>query len=100
MVKRDEADRYVAYLKDDTFPHLASLAGFVRATILRRDVAGGTEFQIVTVWDSLQEIEAFAGVDIDRAVVPPVVKAMMVDFDRRVVHYEIVGTFEPRVRGA
>jgi len=72
----------------------------VRATILRRDVASGTEFQVVTVWNSLQEIEAFAGADIEKAVVPAVAQAMMVEFDRKAVHYEVVGTFEPRICGA
>jgi len=100
IAKREHADRYLAHLKGDTFPKLASLAGFVRASILRREVTGGTEFQVVTVWSSLQAIEAFAGADIEKAVVPAVAQAMMVEFDRKAVHYEIVGTFEPRIRGA
>jgi hypothetical protein len=29
------------------------------------------------------------------AVVPPVVQAMMVDYDRTVAHYEVVETFTP-----
>jgi hypothetical protein len=48
----------------------------------------------------LQEIEAFAGPDIETAVVPAVAQAMMVEFDRQVGHYEIAGTFEPRIGGA
>src|SRR5262245_60293903 len=100
IVKRDDAGRYVAHLKGDTFPQLASLSGFLRATILRREVAAGTEFQVITVWSSLQEIEAFAGADIDKAVVPAVAQAMMVEFDRKVVHYEVADAFEPRIRRA
>jgi heme-degrading monooxygenase HmoA len=96
VAKREHADRYVAHLKSDTFPRLASLSGFVRASILRRDVADGAEFQVVTLWTSLQAIEAFAGSDIETAVVPASVQAMMVEFDRRAVHYEVVHTFEAR----
>jgi heme-degrading monooxygenase HmoA len=59
--RRDQADAYVRHLKSETFPTLASIPGFVRASILRRDVANGTEFQIVTVWESLDAIHAFAG---------------------------------------
>jgi antibiotic biosynthesis monooxygenase (ABM) superfamily enzyme len=88
------ADRYVSHLEDETFPRLASLPGFVRATILRREVGAGTEFQIVTLWDSLSSIEAFAGVRIEAAVVPPAVQAMMVDYDPSVVHYEVAHTFD------
>ena len=88
------ADRYVHHLKAETFPQLASLPGFVRATLLRRTVSTGTEFQVVTLWDSLGAIEAFAGVDVEAAVVPAAVQAMMVDYDRRAAHYEIAHTFD------
>jgi heme-degrading monooxygenase HmoA len=94
IAKREDADHYVAHLKSDTFPKLASLAGFVSGSILRREVPSGTEFQVVTVWDSLQAIQAFSGADIEAAVVPPVAQAMMVEFDRRAAHYEVAFTFE------
>ncbi len=38
IARREDAERYVDHLKGDTFPKLASLPGFVRASILRRDV--------------------------------------------------------------
>jgi heme-degrading monooxygenase HmoA len=94
IVKREDADRYLAHLRTDTFPKLTSLAGFVRASILRREVPSGIEFQVVTVWDSLQAIRAFSGTDVEAAVVPPVAQAMMVEFDRRAAHYEIALGFE------
>jgi heme-degrading monooxygenase HmoA len=93
IARPESADDYVTHLRDETFPQLASLSGFIRATVLRRETAAGTEFQIVTVWDSLRSIESFAGVDVEAAVVPAAVQAMMVDYDRRVVHYEMVHTF-------
>ena len=93
IAKREQANDYIAHLKRDTFPKLASLEGFVQARILRRDVPSGTEFQVVSVWDSLQAIQAFAGADIEAAVVPAVAQAMMVEFDRRATHYEIAHTF-------
>jgi len=96
IAKHEDAERYVAHLINDTFPKLASLSGFVRASVLRRQVPNGTEFQVVTVWQSLQAIQAFAGVDIDAAVVPAVAQAMMVEFDRRAEHYEIAHTFEAK----
>jgi len=53
-------------------------------------VEAGTEFQIVTVWESLTAIKAFAGEDPEIAVVPAAVRAMLVTYDERVAHYEIV----------
>ena len=96
IARREDADRYIAHLKSDTFPQLASLAGFIRATILRREVAEGTQFQVVTVWESIEAIRAFAGSDAERAVVPPAAQAMMVEFDRRAVHYVVAFDFEGR----
>lgn len=99
LCKREDADRYAEHLERETFPHLATLPGFVRATVLRRELANGMEFQIVTVWQSLTAIEAFAGRDVDIAVVPSTVRAMMLSYDRSVAHFEIVYTF-PDDRGA
>jgi heme-degrading monooxygenase HmoA len=96
VARREEADHYVAHLRSETFPLLAALPGFVRASVLRRDVAGGIEFQVVTVWESLRAIEAFAGADPEAAVVPAAAQAMMVEFDRRATHYEVVDTFGAR----
>lgn len=95
VAKPGSAERYVEHLRGDTFPKLAAIPGFVGATILRRAVETGTEFQIVTVWESLGAIRAFAGPEAEVAVVPPVVQAMMVDYDRQVAHYEIADTYAP-----
>jgi Antibiotic biosynthesis monooxygenase len=94
IARCQDAEHYVAHLKTDTFPKLASVAGFVRASVLRREVPSGTEFQVVTIWESLQAIRAFAGADVEVAVVPPVAQAMMVEFDRRAAHYEIAFAFD------
>ena len=61
---------------------------------LRRDVEGGTEFMIVTLWDSLAAIKAFAGADIEAAVVPDSVQEMMLAYDRRASHYEVVASYD------
>jgi hypothetical protein len=50
----------------------------------------GVEFLIVTNWQSLDAIRAFAGDNVDEAVVPERVRAMMVKCDRAVRHYETV----------
>lgn len=95
IARRDRAESYVGHLRRETFPGLAAIPGFVRASILRREVEEGTEFQIVTVWESWEAIRAFAGADPEEAVVPATVRAMMVGYDRRVVHYEVADTYLP-----
>jgi heme-degrading monooxygenase HmoA len=90
VAKADRADAYVEHLRSETFPALRRLRGFVSASILRRPVAGGVEFLILTTWQSLDAIRAFAGDDIDTAVVPDVAQAMMIDYDRVARHFEVV----------
>src|SRR5262245_46487793 len=86
------AEAYLAHLRRETLPALMTIPGFVRASVLRRDLPGGVEFQVVTVWESLDAIKAFAGPDAETAVVPDVVQAMMIEYDRRATHYEIAHT--------
>jgi len=92
LAKRTHADRYVEHLHRETFPTLATMPGFINATILKRSVEQGIEFLIVTHWQSLEAIQQFAGQDPEVAVVPESVQGMMLDYDRTVRHYEVVDT--------
>ena len=80
------AEAYVQHLHAETFPTLHKLPGFVGASILRRSVPEGVEFLVVTTWASVEAIRAFAGADVETAVVPRNVQEMMVAFDRVVRH--------------
>ncbi|HEX4566847.1 MAG TPA: antibiotic biosynthesis monooxygenase, partial [Vicinamibacterales bacterium] len=90
VVKPGLADAYLTHLEQETIPSLRWIAGFVRATILRREVEDGTEFQVTTYWHSLDAIKAFAGDDLTRAVVPPAAQELMVRYDDRATHHDIV----------
>ena len=93
IARAEQADNYIRHLQNDTFPKLSRIPGFVSARILRRQVAEGVEFVIVTEWQSIEAIRQFAGASEDVAVVPPAVQAMMADYDATVAHYEIAPTY-------
>jgi len=95
IAKLEEADHYIHHLRNDTFPKLARIEGFIKASILRRPIGEGMEFLIVTTWQSIEAIRKFAGESADTAVVPPSVRAMMVEYDREVAHYEVVEEYFP-----
>lgn len=95
VTKPGRAADYVHHLERQTFPDLARIPGFIRASILKRDIGDATEFQIVTEWASLDDIHGFAGAEINVAVVPEAARALLSSFDEYVVHYEIERTFEP-----
>jgi ATP-dependent Clp protease ATP-binding subunit ClpA len=90
VVKPGLGDQYVAHLRRETLAVLHETAGFAYATIIHRDVEDGIEFQVTTYWQSLDAIQAFAGDDVTRAVVPPAAQALMIRYDDRAVHYTIV----------
>jgi heme-degrading monooxygenase HmoA len=96
VAKAQEAANYIRHLEGETFPQLARLAGFRSATVLRRPVPSGIEFLIVTTWESIDAIRQFAGESVDQAVVPDRVRAMMVEYDTTVTHYEIESEFPAR----
>lgn len=91
LARADQAEAYQEHLRTETFPGLQRITGFVDASILRRKASGGVEFLVVTRWASMDAIRQFAGVDPEVAVVPEKVRRMMVEFDHRVRHYEVVG---------
>ena len=90
LAKSNQAQNYVKHLRTETFPALRKIPGFVDASILWRPLGGGVEFLVVTRWESLDSIAKFAGVDPEAAVVPAEVAAMMIDYDQRVTHFEVI----------
>jgi hypothetical protein len=90
LARPDRAQNYIEHLRADTFPALRALPGFVSASILSRPFGDGIEFLVVTQWGALADIARFSGTDLEAAVVPPVVAEMMIGYDRRVRHYEVM----------
>ena len=97
VVKAERADDYIAHLKNDTFKKLTSIKGFINASIQKREVTDGVEFLVVSIWDNMEAIQEFAGVNADIAVVPPVAQEMMVRYDPVVRHYREIFTYDPAV---
>jgi heme-degrading monooxygenase HmoA len=90
VAKSTHADEYVEHLRTETFPQLSKIPGFIDAAILKRKVLQGVEFLIVTHWESIRAIEQFSGPDAEVAVVPEKVREIMIEYDRRVRHYEVL----------
>jgi heme-degrading monooxygenase HmoA len=90
LARTSQADNYVRHLRTETFPALRRLPGFVSASILSRRLGEAVEFLVVTQWESLDVISGFAGADPEAAVVPAEVAEMMIEYDRRVRHFEVI----------
>ncbi len=81
---------YPKHFRTVVLPELRRLKGFRGAVLAKRKIDDRIEFIVLTRWDSLESIRAFAGADIDRAVVEPGAVAALVEFDARVHHYEVM----------
>jgi len=89
LAKKERADEYIDHLQNDTFKQIATINGFISARILKRNLQEGTEFLIVTEWETLDAIKQFAGTSYETAVVPELVRTIMLKYDEKVRHYEV-----------
>jgi hypothetical protein len=89
IVKRDRMAEYLSHLDKAIMPNLGRTKGMNNCYYLKREVKEGIEFLIVTEWDTIEDIIAFAGEDYERAVIDPIAKEMMVTYDTKVRHYQI-----------
>lgn len=85
----EQADAYVAHFEDAVRPSLEQTTGFFGATVERVETPDEIEIVVVTRWQSMDAIGAFAGEDVDLAVVEPAAKAVLSRFDTRVRHIEL-----------
>ena len=90
LAEADCSQAYADHLRKETFPAIRKLPGVLRALILRRTLPEGVEYLVVTEWANLEAIRQFAGDNVERAVVPPAVREMMLEYDHVVHHYEII----------
>jgi heme-degrading monooxygenase HmoA len=86
---KQHADAYQTLLASTVFPKLLGIDGYAGGRVLRRETAESIEFLVLTEWASWDAIRAFAGENPDVAVIEPEARALFVDVDEHVTHFEI-----------
>lgn len=81
--------KYLEHFSASVLPELRRVPGFLGANVSVRHNANEVEILVETTWRSLEAIRAFAGPDLEAAVVAPEAAALLTSFDRRVRHFEI-----------
>lgn len=84
-----DANAYEEHLRRATLPALDKIAGHRGAYVLRREAAEGVEFIVLTLWNSLESLRAFAGEDYEVAVIPPEARALLTRFEETAAHYGV-----------
>ena len=85
------ADReaYLAYLEATGLREYRATRGNRGVLTLTRDVEDRTEFVLLSFWDTRDDIVAFAGPDIERAVFYPEDERFLIERELVVTHYAI-----------
>src|SRR5262245_14819595 len=85
-----QGDAYPRHLLQSVRPKLEELPGFKGLYLLRNQGVEEIEFLVLTIWELMDAIRAFAGEQPERAVVEPEARAALVRFETTVAHYEVL----------
>ena len=88
VVRLEDADEYAEYIRDTGFTEYAETSGNRGAWMLRRDQGDRTEFITLSLWENVDAIRAFAGDDIEAAVLYPEDARYLLG-ESTVTHYQV-----------
>ena len=87
--KAEDYDTYLTYLEVSGVAALKATAGNHGVMVLRRLHGAEAEFNVMSFWDSLDDVKAFAGEDVDAAHYYPEDERFLLEFAPRVKHFEV-----------
>lgn len=90
IVPAARGNDYQAYLERTGLPDLRATPGNEGVWLLRRTEGGRTHFGVISLWDSLSSIRAFAGDDVEQARYYPEDESFLLELEPRVTHYDVV----------
>ena len=86
-----KAQRYREFLNGRAIPDYRSVPGNISVHILERPDGDLTHFVTMTFWESMASIRGFAGDDVEVAKYYPEDQDFLLEYEPKVVHYEVVG---------
>jgi heme-degrading monooxygenase HmoA len=91
-VPADKADAYYAYLRRTGLADYAATPGNRGVSVLRRTDGAVTHFLLLTLWDSIEAIQVFAGPEYELAQYYPEDDDYLLEREPFVTHYEVLAT--------
>lgn len=85
-----KADAYHEYLQRTGLPDYKATPGNRGVQVLRRVEGDEAHFLLLSFWDSLESIRAFAGDDLERARYYPEDSEYLLELEPTVTHYEVL----------
>lgn len=93
----EDGDRYLEYLHETGVRACRATPGNRGIYVLRKDDGEQAAFLFLSLWDSMEAVERFAGNEPERAVFYPEDDRFLVERDQTVEHWEV--TVEPDAAG-
>jgi heme-degrading monooxygenase HmoA len=87
---RSSTNAYPKHFRERVAPELREIPGFLGAYLGQRSLDDEVEFLVITRWCSMDAIQAFAGTDVEKAIVEPGAIAALTEYDTVVRHYEVI----------
>ncbi|HEX7239398.1 MAG TPA: antibiotic biosynthesis monooxygenase [Longimicrobiaceae bacterium] len=95
VTPEEKGDAYQEYLERTGVPDYRATEGNRGVLVLRRTEAGRAHFLLVSFWESMAAVRAFAGEEVDRARYYPEDAAFLLEMEPAVTHYEVAAGHLP-----
>ena len=95
--RAEDAERYADYIRRTGLVEYAATPGSRGAFVLHRVEDSRAYFLVVSLWDSLDDIRAFAGDDISRAVFYPEDDRYLVERELVAEHWQVTDGAVPAI---
>ena len=89
VTKKDDADEYLDYLRATGLKEYSVAKGNRGTYVLTRHVGSTTQFLLVSLWGSMEDVKKFAGKDVEKAVYYPRDKEFLLKMEPNVDHYQV-----------
>jgi heme-degrading monooxygenase HmoA len=89
------ADEYQRHYETEVTEHLQRIAGFRGGRLLRRQRGDEVAFTSITFFASMDAVRAFAGTNLDNAVVEGTARRVLSRWDHHVTHHEVALDIRP-----
>jgi heme-degrading monooxygenase HmoA len=85
----EDTDTYAEYVRATGIAAFEAVAGNRGSYLISRPDGDRTEFMVISFWDTLDDVVAFAGSDVDSAVFYPEDDKFLIDRERTVQHFTV-----------
>ena len=89
------ANSYESLLTEKFLPELKGNPGYRGGYVLRKDASNEVEFVVINLFESIADVQAFAGPDYSVAVFDPEARQLLAKIEPLASHYEVRAGIEP-----